>query len=73
MKGKNLAQGKLREGSAKDEGEEASVTNSILEIMPLTWFAGKPIGTGMAGQLTRELTAAYRKLVTAPIVAVPSM
>jgi len=29
----------------------------------LTWFEGKPIGTGKPGQLTKELLAAYRKLV----------
>jgi len=45
------------------EAEEAFVTNSILELMPLTWFEGKPIGTGKPGELTRKLIAAYRKLV----------
>jgi len=45
------------------EAEEAFITNSILELMPLTWFEGKPIGTGKPGQLTRKLIAAYRKLV----------
>jgi branched-chain amino acid aminotransferase len=45
------------------EAEEAFVTNSILELMPLTWFEGKPIGTGKPGELTRKLTIAYRKLV----------
>ena len=45
------------------EAEEAFVTNSILELMPLTWFEGKPIGTGKPGQLTKKLMAAYRKLV----------
>jgi branched-chain amino acid aminotransferase len=45
------------------EAEEAFITNSILELMPLTWFDGKPIGTGKPGQLTEELLAAYRKLV----------
>ena len=45
------------------EAEEAFVTNSILEIMPLTWFAGKPIGTGKPGHLTKELIAALKKLV----------
>jgi len=45
------------------EAEEAFVTNSILELMPLTWFDGKPIGTGKPGQLTQNLIAAYRKLV----------
>lgn len=45
------------------EAEEAFITNSILELMPLTWFEGKPIGTGKPGQLTKELLAAYRKIV----------
>jgi branched-chain amino acid aminotransferase len=45
------------------EAEEAFVTNSVLELMPLTWFDGKPIGTGKPGELTRKLIAAYRKLV----------
>ena len=45
------------------EAEEAFVTNSVLEIMPLTWFAGRPIGTGKLGQLTRSLMGDYRKLV----------
>ena len=45
------------------EAEEAFVTNSIMELMPLTWFEGKPIGTGKPGYLTRELLVAYRKLI----------
>ena len=45
------------------EADEAFITNSILELMPLTWFEGKPIGSGKAGQLTKKLLAAYRNLV----------
>jgi len=45
------------------EAEEAFITNSVLELMPLTWFEGKPIGTGKPSQPTKELLAAYRKLV----------
>ena len=45
------------------EADEAFVTNSIIEIMPLTWFDGKPVGSGKPGQLTNELLAAYRKLI----------
>ena len=45
------------------EAEEAFVTNSILELMPLTWFDEKPIGTGKPGQLTKELLVAFKKLV----------
>jgi branched-chain amino acid aminotransferase len=45
------------------EAEEAFITNSILELIPLTWFDGKPIGSGKAGQLTKKLMAAYKELV----------
>ena len=45
------------------EAEEAFVTNSILELMPLTCFEGKPIGSGRLGPLTEKLLAAYRKLI----------
>ena len=45
------------------EADEVFITNSILEIMPLTWFDGKPIGTGKPGRLTINLMTAYRKLV----------
>lgn len=45
------------------EAEEAFLTNSILELMPLTMFEGKPIGTGKPGQLTKELLADYQALV----------
>jgi branched-chain amino acid aminotransferase group I len=48
------------------EAGEAFVTNSVLEIMPLTWFEDKPIGTGWIGRLAGELLLAYRKLTTEP-------
>jgi branched-chain amino acid aminotransferase group I len=51
------------------EAEEAFVTNSILELMPLTWLDDKPIGTGKPGKLTRKLIAAYRDLVHEAIVS----
>jgi branched-chain amino acid aminotransferase group I len=45
------------------ETGEAFVTNSILELMPLTWLEGKPIGSGKPGELTKKMRAAYKKLV----------
>jgi branched-chain amino acid aminotransferase group I len=45
------------------EAEEAFATNSLLEIMPLTWLDRMPVGTGKAGQLTKKLMAAYVELV----------
>jgi len=43
--------------------EEAFLTNSILEIMPLTRLDDKPIGPGKPGPLTRRLMSAYREMV----------
>lgn len=48
--------------------DEAFLTNSLMEITPLVALedgAGRStsIGSGVPGQLTRKLTAAYRELV----------
>ncbi len=45
------------------EAQEAFVTNSVLELMPLVSVDEKPIGAGKPGKLTRDLLLAYRKLV----------
>jgi len=45
------------------EAEEAFLTNSILEIMPLTRFGDKPIGAGKPGALTQRLMSTYQELV----------
>jgi branched-chain amino acid aminotransferase group I len=45
------------------EAQEAFLTNSILEVMPLISVEGKPVGTGKPGKLTKDVLAAYRKLV----------
>jgi branched-chain amino acid aminotransferase len=45
------------------EAEEAFITNSILELMPLISVEGRPIGSGKPGKLSKELLDAYRKLV----------
>ena len=42
---------------------EAFLTNSLLEIMPLTAMDGKPIGGGRLGALTTRLRIAYRAAV----------
>ncbi len=42
---------------------EAFLTGSIMGIMPLTSFAGKAIGSGQPGEITRQLQQAYRDLV----------
>jgi len=43
--------------------DEAFVTNSLIEIMPLTSVDGHRIGPGCRGPLTTRLLNAYRKLV----------
>lgn len=43
--------------------QEAFLTNSLIEVMPLTELDGKPIGSGRPGSLTKRLMVAYRKLV----------
>jgi len=45
------------------EAQEAFLTNSILELMPLVSVEGRPIGSGKPGKLTTDLRFAYRKLV----------
>jgi len=44
--------------------EEAFLTSSIIELMPLTAVDGKPIGTGKPGALTLRLIEAYRQMIT---------
>jgi len=43
--------------------QEAFLTNSLIELMPLTELDGKPIGSGRPGPLTKRLMVAYRKVV----------
>lgn len=43
--------------------EEAFLTNSILEIMPLIQVDDKPIGSGIPGALTQRLMSAYQELI----------
>jgi branched-chain amino acid aminotransferase group I len=45
------------------EAQEAFLTNSVLELMPLVSVEEKPIGTGKPGKLAKDLLTAYRKLV----------
>jgi branched-chain amino acid aminotransferase len=45
------------------EAEECFITNSIIEIMPLTRLEGKKIGDGRPGKVTMALQQAYTQLV----------
>ena len=60
-------------GIAIDEGDitpdelaaadEAFLTNSVMEVMPLTALSGRPIGSRTPGAVTLRLMTAYRELV----------
>ncbi len=43
--------------------EEAFLTTSVREIVPITSVDGKPIGSGRPGPVTKRLMAAYKELV----------
>jgi len=43
--------------------QEAFLTNSLIEVMPLTEVDGKPVGSGRPGSLTRRLMVAYKKMI----------
>lgn len=43
--------------------DEAFLTNSLIEIMPLVEVDGHPIGSGSPGPVTRNLMDAYKKLI----------
>ena len=44
--------------------EEAFITNSVIEVFPLTLVNGEKIGSGRPGLTTRRLQNAYMKLTT---------
>lgn len=46
-----------------EQADEAFLTNSMMEIMPLTVVDKKNIGAGRPGELTQKLMAAYREMV----------
>ena len=45
------------------DADEAFLTNSVMEIMPLVSVNGKPIGAGIPGKITGQLMIEYSKLV----------
>jgi len=43
--------------------DELFLTNSLMQIMPLTELDGQPIGSGRPGQVTRRMAEAYEELL----------
>lgn len=58
---------KVREKNVRLEellqADEAFITNSLIEIVPVTEVSGKRIGKGKPGPVTKRLASAYRGLV----------
>jgi branched-chain amino acid aminotransferase len=42
--------------------EEVFITNSVIEIMPISAIDGRPVGSGSRGKMTERLTEEYRRL-----------
>lgn len=51
------------------DADEAFLTNSVVELLPLVSVEGGPIGKGKPGPVTLQLHAAYRSLVQEEISA----
>ena len=45
------------------EADEVFITNSLIEIVPVTMFEGNPAGKGKVGLLTHKLMKAYKEMV----------
>jgi len=45
------------------DADEAFLTNSLMEVMPLTRVDGHAIGAGVPGPVTQRLMQAYREMV----------
>jgi branched-chain amino acid aminotransferase len=45
--------------------EEAFLTSTTKEVLPVTWIDGRRIGAGRPGPLTRRLSRAFRELIRA--------
>jgi len=43
--------------------DEVMLTNSIMEVMPVTRLEGQVVGAGKPGAVTQRLAAAYKDLV----------
>jgi branched-subunit amino acid aminotransferase/4-amino-4-deoxychorismate lyase len=48
--------------------DEVFLTNSIMEVMPVTRLEGQAVGAGKPGPVTRRLAAAYKDLVAREIL-----
>jgi branched-chain amino acid aminotransferase len=44
--------------------DEAFVTNSLIEVMPLTWVDNKVMWNGKVGRITRAILEKYRDLIS---------
>ena len=64
--GINCFEGDLELGDIY-KAQEAFLTSSLLEIMPLTMVVDKRIGEGGVGDITKKLAVAYKQLVSSEL------
>lgn len=53
------------------EADEIFVTNSLIEVMPVTSLAGRRIADGTPGAMTRDLSRRYREMVARELGLTP--
>ena len=60
--GLGIEEGKFTEDQLKDS-DEAFVTNSLIEIIPVIRIDDRQIGNGKVGAVTRKIHTLYKELV----------
>ena len=60
--GLKVREAKFRPGDLKS-ADEAFISSSLMEIMPVTRVGGENIATGRVGHWTKKLMAGYRDMV----------
>ena len=60
------------EGSAFWDASEVFLTNSVMEVMPLTRLDGRPVGSGRPGPVTERLRRLYGEMIVRETSAAPT-
>ena len=60
------------EGSAFWDASEVFLTNSVMEVMPLTRLDGRPLGSGRPGPVTERLRRLYGEMIVRETSAAPT-
>ncbi len=60
------------EGPAFWDASEVFLTNSVMEVMPLTRLDGRPVGSGRPGPVTERLRRLYGEMIVRETSAAPT-